>query len=424
MLHYVRQEAILRYAEYRKRSSGFLLLIIAPFFALVLAFRNYTYTWSKNLVWLFIIFYGYTFVVSNDEQDANRYVADLVSFSKKEINSPSDFLLLLYSDNTNFVDVAQPLLTFLVSRITDNGRILFAAFGLVFGYFYSRNIWRLLSYTDGKIKREALPFLILFIFVVAIWQINGFRFYTATHIFVYGLFFIVEKRRNKGLLFCALSVFVHFSFLLPLLILAIYLIIGNRIVLSAILYFSSFFISQVSPDFLRSYSDLLPAVFQERSDGYTSDEYLEVRKKLKAKGRWFLEGRTLIVVYMTNLVLLVIFFRYFKLLQQNKVSAGMLTFGLLFFAFANLLLEIPSVGARFQGVSLLIVVGALFIFVQQERMRLFSWLIKLPILASVILFVAVEIRIGMQTVGVMTIVGNPLIAPFVENDTSLLDLIK
>lgn len=420
----MRRDTVLHYSEYRKRTSAFLLLLIAPVFSVVMAFRNFHFRWAKNLIWCFIVFYGYTFVFSNKGLDSDRYVQSLKYLAKQQSVSFSEFGQLLYSEDTNYVDILQPLLTFLVSRVTDDPRILFACFAFIFGFFYSRNVWFLLIKVENKIKREALPFLILFIFVVAIWQINGFRFYTAAHIFVYGLFLVADGKRGKGFLFCAASLFVHFSFSLPLMILVIYLLIGNKLVLSLFLYLASFFIAQVNPESLRVYGESLPIVFQQRSERYISDEYLEVRENQREKGRWFLEGRTTYLVYITNVLLIIVFLRHYHALKKNYHAASLFTYSLLLLALANVLSQVPSVGDRFEQVSLLILFSAFFFLSQSITSNIFSYWVKVPFILAMLLFVVVEIRIGFQTVGVLTVIGNPLIALLVDNNVALIDLFK
>ena len=43
---------------------------------------------------------------------------------------------------------------------------------------------------------------------------------------------------------------------------------------------------------------------------------------------------------------------------------------------------------------------------------------------AMLLFIIVEIRIGFQTIGILTVIGNPLIAPLIKNDVAIIDLIK
>ncbi|MBT1700526.1 hypothetical protein KK083_26800 [Fulvivirgaceae bacterium PWU4] len=402
----------------------FVLFLIMPFGALIAAVRNYKFSGARNLVWLFIVFYGFTFVISNNDIDANRYQLNLSRFSKEHGLGLSDFTQLLYSEQTSYIDVVQPLLTFIVSRFTDNGRVLFAFFGLIFGFFYSRNLWFLLSFVEHKLKKEAILFIILFALIVAIWQINGFRFWTAAHIFVYGLFQISAGHRIRGFLICLSSLLVHFSFVLPAVILLIYFLVGNRLLLLLLLYFSSFFISQVSPDALRTYASFLPTVLEQRSSTYVSKEYLEKVNVAPQQTNWYIRWRVVALMYVINVMLAIIFFKYRGTIAKDHTTASILSFGLMLFTLTNLMISVPSLGVRFQLVSLMIIVAALFLFVQTHQGNLFPQWIRIPFILAALLFIVVEIRVGFNTLGMMTVVGNPLTAPFVDNDVPLIDLIK
>jgi hypothetical protein len=413
----------------RRHGTGpesYVLWFLFPFLSLIQAITHYKESWAQNILWLFIIFYGFTFVISNDQLDASRYSKALVHAHQQEATSVADFISLLYNEETNYVDIVQPLITFLVSRFTADARILFAIFGFIFGYFYSRNVAFVLSFVNERVKKEAIPYLLLFIFIVSIWQINGFRFATATHVFIFGLFKFAHGNRTKGILFCLGSVFVHFSFVLPLGILLIHLVIGNQMVFTFIIFFASFFISQVTPEAVRGFSEYVPEVFRERSDRYTSDLYLKARAQQAMKAaNWYVGWRMLTLLYLTNIILVFVIVRFRKLFQRDRLMLTLLCFSLLLFAVSNILSSLPSLGVRFQMVALVILFASLFLFVQKYfRQVLFPVPIRFALLLTMLLYVIVEIRIGFDTMGIMTVIGNPFIAPFVENNFPLINLLK
>jgi hypothetical protein len=43
---------------------------------------------------------------------------------------------------------------------------------------------------------------------------------------------------------------------------------------------------------------------------------------------------------------------------------------------------------------------------------------------TLLLLIIVSIRVGFDYLGIVTIIGNPFIAPFIEYDMPLIDLIK
>ncbi len=407
-------------------SASYILWLVMPFASLLYAINNYRATWAKNIIWLFVIFYGYTFVISNDQLDSNRYKLALLEMSQKPATSLTEFSILLYGDDTDYVDILQPLLTFIISRFTADSRILFACFGLIFGFFYSRNVWFLLSIVGNRIKREAFPFLFLFIFVVSIWQLNGFRFATATHVFIYGLMLFFKGKKNKGFIFCIASLFVHFSFILPVIILFLHWFIGNRLIVCFSFFFVSFFVLQVTPEVLSGYIETVPIVFRARTENYTNADYVNELAKVNKKTvvNWYVTWRMVGLIYVTNLLLAIMFLKYRKLLGQHQLAASLLCYSLLLFSVANILSTVPSVGIRFQLVSMVILFGAIFFFVQANKQKLFPMWARVPLIAVTLLYVVVEIRIGFSTMGIMTIIGNPFIAPFVQNDIPLINLIK
>lgn len=408
-----------------RTNVSYTLFWIFPLAALVSALRNFKVPKSKNIVWLFIVFYGFTFVFSSKELDSDRYVKDLKVFHQSQVSDLSGFGKLLYSTETNYVDVLQPFITFLVSRFTDNGRILFAVFGVVFGFFYTRNLWFLFSVVKSRLRREAIPFLVLFAFVIAIWQINGFRFWTAAHVFIYGFFLWLQGRKVRGGTFCVISVFVHFSFIFLVLIMSLYVLVGNRLVWLFLIYISSFLVTQLSLDVFKPVSDAMPAAFQERSDRYTSDVYLKALNKTRKErpGNWYVRGRIVALSYCLNILLTFLMVWHRKTLKDNRFVLQSLSFGLLMASTLNLISALPSSG-RFYFVFYMLVLAALFVLVQTVDKPVIPQWLMVPALLITIFYVTVEIRVGFDTTGIFTIVGNPMIAPFVEHDTALISYIK
>ncbi len=120
-----------------------LVFLIWPFLALIESIKNYRESWAKNGIWLFVIFFGFTFVprIGNDSMGYIRQFHELHNANV----SLYQILGRLYTEGSRSLDIIQILISFLVSRFTDDYRILFAIFGAIFGYFYSRNIFPLIN---------------------------------------------------------------------------------------------------------------------------------------------------------------------------------------------------------------------------------------------------------------------------------------
>ena len=127
--------------------------------------------------------------------DSSRYVTKL----KELYNTPLNwdvFIANFYSEESSTVDIYQPLLTYILSLVTDNGNILFAVFGILFGYFYSRNIWLLLDYSKNqRMTRVMIAIIVTFSCVIGFWNLNGVRMWTAAHMFFYGAFLLLVNTK-------------------------------------------------------------------------------------------------------------------------------------------------------------------------------------------------------------------------------------
>ena len=215
---------------YQNKDHWYLFLLL-PFLAVIMAIRSFRTSWAKNIIWAFVVFYGFTFSitapVSKDgaSPDINRNTDQVINLYESNISFID--IAKLYRDNTD-IDILQLTISIAVSFITDSPRVLTAVFGLVFGFFYSRNIWFVIERMQGKLKLTAILLLVAYALIDPIWNINGFRFFTAAQVYIYGLLPFIFDGKKKGILISALSILVHFAFLLPVGVLLLYVIVGNR----------------------------------------------------------------------------------------------------------------------------------------------------------------------------------------------------
>ena len=207
--------------------SHWFLFFLMPFFAGFTALRNYKAPWAKNVIWAFVVFFGFTFAIAkeNNDIDVVRYMDELRELNARSLSLTD--IMDVFRDSGD-VDILKTLIAIIVSRFTNNTQVLTAVYGFIFGFFYSRCIWYLFERLRGKLKWVTVLMIIVFSLINPFWNLNGFRFNTAVLIFLYGLLpFLFENKKSK-LVLSYLSVFVHFSFLLPVVILTVYILAGNR----------------------------------------------------------------------------------------------------------------------------------------------------------------------------------------------------
>jgi hypothetical protein len=409
------------------KKNSLLIFIIWPFFALYYAIGNYKAGWAKDIIWFFVVFYGLTITIHNygaeETSDANRYRDRFTEMADTKI-SFDNVTALFYNQESQTLDIIEPIILFAVSRITDNFHFLFAVFGLIFGYFYSRNIWYLIEKVPKKIDSANIPVILTFALVVGFWNIGGFRFWTATMIFLYGALPFLYEGRKKSLPFCFLAGLVHFSYLLPLVILFIHFFAGRRTKPFFILFVISLFIKQLDlaqvNDFLTSN---LPDIFIPRVKSYTNQEYADRVSTTLANANWYARIYNDVLKWTIITFLIMIFFQGQKFIKRFQNFENLFSFTLLFYSVANLFSLVPS-GGRFLSLANLFAMAVIFFYIQfGTRGRGIK---RLIFFASpcLMLFSIVSIRIGMENMGFFSVFGNPIMNIFIDVDFTVLEAFK
>lgn len=414
----------------RKGNLGiWIFFIFSPFLTVIYSLKNYRHTFAKNVIWAFTVFYGYTFIIFNEEMDSHRYREWFVKNASADLTF-SQFLGTLYNvDNFSSginIDIVEPILSYFVSLFTSDYRFLFAVYGLIVGYFYSRNLWYILDRVDFKAKPLLVPLVFAFALIAPIWDLNGFRFCAATHIFLMGTLPYLFEGKKKGLILSVLSITVHFSFVLPVVILLAYLLVGNRFFIFYIFFISSMFVREINVDKLNELiSSNLPEVFQLRTSGYTSLDRAQELKEDSAKSNlnWYVKGHENVLKWLIIIFMSVIFFRGKDYVQNHKSLLRLMCFTLLLYGCANVAALVPS-GGRFLSLSNLFALAFIILYVQNgPKETIITKLIPLAV-PLLWLFIIVRFRMSLDTFGVSTILGNPIVIMFFRGDTALINLIK
>jgi len=390
-----------------------LLFILWPFLAFLAALKNYRDREARKVVYFFLIYYGLTFVIANPYVDAARYAMTL----RENANLPfSDIFKIIggiYATDTS-IDIIEPLISFIVSRFTSFHGVLFAVYAAIFGYFFLKSVNLLYHKQADKPSINSYIFLIFFIFLLPITNINGFRMWTAAWIFFYGAYHVILNRDKKYLLVALSASFVHFSFISANAILLIYFLAGNR----NLIYIPLAIISFVSPYLASPIFNLaatrLGGAFQSRYEGYSSDNYIEAIQASSQQASWFIKiGNDMLGYYLIVAIIIIQILILRKKDTQEKGVRNLFSFLFLFLAFVNFAKVIPSFGIRFQIVFFMF--GTLYLFLQilklgTGRIHFITLLGLFPML----LYMAVTFRLGSESINVWMFApgaGLPLMIP-------------
>jgi len=398
-----------------------------PFVSMIIAFKDYSFPYAKNIFWAFCTFYGLTFAIGFEStgSDINAYIRDLHSlYSQNKLTIEQAFENYR---NSGEIDIFQSIISFVLSRFTDSQAVLTTVYAFIFGYFFSRNIWYIFGLLEGKLSILVKTVLFALILVVPIWNINGIRMYLAFHVFMFGLLpYIFENRKNK-LLFVFASFLIHFSFSLPIIIFLIYRLLGNHLRLYFFIFIISIFTSEFEIGQLNQAIDsFVPQALIDRSAGYTNEtvvmEYREhiVNTNIIWYLKWFQKG------LKWSIIILLIYFMLFadkriKLILEWK---KLLSLSMLYFAVANILSYLPS-GGRFYIFSFFLSLVMVILYLNQFKKDRKLVLLTKILTPAFILFIIVSLRLGLYSTSVTTVFGNPIIAVFNAGETTPLNnLIK
>lgn len=409
----------------RNRLIACLSVVFAlwPFGSLFLSFKHWKTFWAKNLFWLFCVYFGFTFIVDpTGEADSARYSQELHDFSQSDLTL-SGFRNSFYSSESTYVDIVQPMVTFTVSRFTDDPKILFAVFGLIFGFFYSRNIWYVLSKLQGKISYLLLVFIIVFILLNPIYNINGFRMSTAMHVFLYGTLPYLFDGNKKRLFWSFFSIFFHFSLFLPVVILCFYMVFGNKLNLFFWFFVFAYFFSELNLQFIRDSLSYLPGIFRTRLESYLGEDYVQTLAESAASSNWYLIYYLKLKSWVLFAFSILVFMKARNILKSRPEFMNLFCFSLIMCGSAKILSSLPS-GGRFGVIGNLFMFSFFILFFSEYRKIKFLKELQIISIPVLFLFIVVSIRIGFDYMGLSTIFGNPLSSIIIKNDVSLIEGIK
>ena len=402
--------------------NSFILFFISPFLGLIQGFKHYREDWAKNSICLFVVFFGFT-MFKGGMFDSSRYVMELNELYTT--NSSWDvFVKNSFSEESGHIDIYQPVVSYFVSFFTNSGDLLFAIFGFVFGFFYSRNIWFLLDHAKVTGMNRKLWLLIFsFACMVGYWTLNGLRMWTAAHIFFYGAYLFFIENNKKGFFIVLTSVLVHYSFMLPV---SLFLICALVRIPWRILYFTymgSFFVAELNIASLNEkLVSIAPSFLLPKVNAYLNDENVENVTSVVSTTSWFLTYLSKSIGWFIAIMLTIVCFSKVSAFKKDKALNSFLGFTLLFLSISNIFSSLPS-GGRFLRIAQLFGLGVVFLFYIKYNNKLFDqWLGYLqPVL---VFFLVTSIRVSLDNTTVMTVFANPIIAGFVDLPIPLLNLFQ
>jgi len=408
----------------KQEAYYYLSFFVWPFGVMLAALRHWDRSFSKNIFWLFSVFFGLTFIIAEGEMsaDSEYYANALIKYAHSDL-SLSELWRSFYSENSNYVDIFQPILTYLISRLTANPTVLFTVFALIFGYFYSSNVWYVLNKIEGKITPIIFLYILTFALLNPIWNINGFRMWTAAQIFLFGALPYFFEGKPRRLIWSAAAILVHFSFLYPVAVLGLFYFLRNRLNAYFVFFVITSFIKELDLEFVRNSLSFLPGFLQARVTGYTNIEYAEFRLERVQLHNWYIVYSRLALQYVVYAFTIFIYFFFKKQLYERRDLLSLFCFSILLYGFANIFSLVPSGGRVLVVATTFMFAFAIILISVYPREKSLS-AIKTILFPFLLLFCIVKLREGMDFYGLSTLIGNPFYSLFYSDTVPLIEEIK
>lgn len=338
--HSVIKSGIKESAERRTDRLCLLLFLIWPFAGATVSFFRIHRKASLFIIGLFCLLFGLSFTPVNDQLDSFRYAQE---FSQFLLNPQGNFTLAI-SDffSGDIKDIYSAFCYYVASLMGGDIHALFFIISIGFAFFQLKSV-RII--VDQPSVRNDSIFLILAFLVIysnSIFNINGFRYWTAAWIGVYATLKILVEDKKSYAILLLLTPLVHGSFwvYIGFVAVAYFIKIGVKPLLIA--FFVSFFFTELILNNLGIIDEsLLPTYMQNLLYSYTESE--TAQGKIAGAN---IEDQPLYWKILTNLPRYYELFMVALLAVKSKYfsdrSVRIIKFLLLYLTITNLFSAIPS----------------------------------------------------------------------------------
>lgn len=256
------------------------LFFLSPILSLIPSVLHPKNKYSLFIFFLFGLLFGWLFTTEvGASNDGSRHMERFLQWANTDVSDLKEFLVLFFSGD-GAKDIYTFVISFFVSRFTDDYHFFFLAVAFVFSLFTVLFIKEILKYWNELTNdRLFYAFLVLILlFSDPIYNINSLRFPTAASMVIYGYVKYSTTGRFPYLLFIAASPMIHSAFLIFVFFVIVSLFYNKESRLLYVVFVVSIFMSLLTQgpffELLRDIS-IVPDFLKEEYLGYASQEGVE-----------------------------------------------------------------------------------------------------------------------------------------------------
>jgi hypothetical protein len=376
-----------------------LLFLISPVLGLVYGIKTKSKRYIRWSIFLFVVIYGSLFNSSflgdgavHWENVYQHYVnLDFSIFWERLM----DILVLSHGPETND-DPYIHILSYFVGTLIGSPGLFFVFVAIVYAYFYSGVMVKLMSYVNWKSMYNKFYFT-FFLVMLVLWifplKMQTVRTWTGMWVLLYAILSYHETKKKKYLLLALAPPLIHIGFLALAVPIWFVLFSGFR---NPKVYFIVFLVSVVISNTVKqtSFSQFASQteVGASKVDGYTLDDERTERNASKFaekvdNTRFYKLFETLNL--QTNVLTGIIIFIFIILRQRGfgVIENTLFSYGLAMAAFSNFFTSIFAVHNRGWEIASILILSLMVIFLSKNNLKTmkYSFLkVRLPLFLFVV----------------------------------------
>jgi|26BtaG_2_1085354.scaffolds.fasta_scaffold03689_2 hypothetical protein len=332
-------------------SIKIILFLISPFFASLYSLRRIKTKSSYLILFLTFVLFGLVFSVVSGKSESGGYGFDGEFYR-------SSFERFQYVTNWEFIEGFKEFLSFdegkkdyyfdtvafYISRFTDNYHVMFMIVAIIFAFFALKS-FRFLT-AEKKFDTSLSSYILIYLFTFnQIFNINGFRFWTAAWIAVFCVFQIYRNGNKWYVLLALLTPYFHGTYWIFIGVLVIVQIFKRFDRIWVALFFISFLVSTLAVELIQYFQSYLPTFLSRSVDSYTNADYIEQRQTWSGFGWLPVMFENFVRVYLN--IMVVLFIKHSDEIKANPKTKDLYSFLLIWITIFNFFMFVPSLGNRF-----------------------------------------------------------------------------
>lgn len=365
----------LTFIKQRNNSISYGLLLIAPFFSLLLALRQWKTPYARNMLIGVIVFMGMTAL---PEGDLESYQA-IYYYNANQSLETMWYNLISLKEGKFYIG----LLSFLFGLIFQHHVVYFGFLYFIFGYYLVNFVFLVYDYNKSIVSTKWGGFL--FISLALFFSIRNslnLAFYTGAIFIIYYLTKSLLQSKKKLLLLILLAPLFHFSLAIVFLPIVMFLFLKSKTYVCILLVLLSYAIPQtvVTGVLGNLASDSEGTLIESKYDSYASEggmerlnaHYTEGALRANFKLTLLNSISAFIFTYLINVGLIIIFLLKKKLLNKDYLLYWYNVI-LLAWALANVMDNISN-GIRYKTFPMTLGVAFFVVLFQNNfKTKLLHW---------------------------------------------------